>query len=148
MRWKELFMDLRNARNGQALRHWAWHLRESGQHSKLYSLLVDDPQWLEAKLREFGSNESYLNDVQIALETFPAQLDAKQALTVTQLHVARQSAGAAGTLYEDTDLQTLTWLGQEELAVAYAAIREDAAVRSEGLLAIWRTLFEKGRTDR
>jgi tetratricopeptide (TPR) repeat protein len=148
MQWSEAYMNLNRPVDPQVLRQLAWHLERGGQYQKLYALLLDSPSWLEKKLSHFGSNDSYVEDLQIALKTLPVISDPQQALICAQLHVARQVARTAGELYTDTDFQTLTWLGQEQLAVAYASARGDTIARFEGLLAIWESQLERGSTDR
>ena len=68
-------------------------------------------------------------------------------MRLIQLYAARQVVNARVTVYTDTDLQTLVWLGRFSEALDAARLREEREARYKGLMAIYLALEQRGRLD-
>lgn len=83
----------------------------------------------------------------MAISGFTDPLPAPEALTLVKLHTARQVVNERVSVYADTDLQTLVWLGRGNEALAHARLRHEAKSKFDGLLTINSTLRERGQPE-
>lgn len=125
----------------------AYHLRGAGQHEQLYNLLVSSPAWMNAKLAASGGDASYVTDLKLAISDFQDPLAASHVQTLVQLYSAYQVVNARVSLYSDLDLKTLTRLGREKEALEHVRVRSVPAERLQGLIAIYRTMQERGQSS-
>jgi hypothetical protein len=134
--------------DGYYFEHLAYHLRQAGQTAELYTLLTGSPAWMDAKYIACGDDSSYVADLDLALQDFVDPVtDPDRLLILAKLHTARQVADARVSVYDDTDLSTLVWLGYEVSALRQARLRAEANEQFDGLIAIYEALKAKGRTD-
>jgi Flp pilus assembly protein TadD len=133
--------------DGYFFENFAYHLYESGRKEELYKLLTKSPDWMEAKYIACTGDAAYVADLELAISDFADPLEANQLLTLTQLQTARQVVNQRVTNYDDTDLETLVWLGRENEAVSYARLREFTHDKFNGLLTVFKTLQKRGKVN-
>lgn len=127
------------------LRQLAKHLRESGQAERLFTLLLDDSAWLDAKAERFGDDDGFLGDVALALGALSDPLDPVETHRLAQLHALRHVVAGRTSEWTDARLQALVALGDEHRALMYARLRRDPDARVRGFVALVREFAAAGR---
>lgn len=117
--------------------HLAYHLCEALRRDELHMLLLAAPNWMETKFVTCVGDTAYASDLDLAISYFEDPLNPEQLLTLAQLYTARQVVHERVSAYNDTDLQTLVWLGREQEALSHARLRSEAQARFTGLLAVY-----------
>jgi hypothetical protein len=104
-----------------ALKNAVVHFIEGGKQERFYTLLVKNKAWMDAKQKRFGSAQRFISDVERALQAN------WKPLQLIELEAAHRVAEYSVSVYEDTAIETLVWLGnlQEALAAARRLDRED-----------------------
>lgn len=125
------------------LLHLPFHLDASEQDEKLYALLTDSPDWMEAKFNAFSSDAAYVDDLELAINKFSDPLKPNELLTLTKLYTARQVVHQRSNSYDERDLKTLVWLGEEKKALSFARLRADLSKKIVALLSIYEALQAK-----
>ncbi|MGI2902100.1 NB-ARC domain-containing protein [Tolypothrix sp. VBCCA 56010] len=133
--------------DGYFFENLAYHLHQSGRKEELYELLTKSPDWMEAKYIACTGDTAYVADLELAISDFADPLEANQLLMLTQLQTARQVVNQRVTNYDNTDLETLVWLGRENEAVSYARLRQFPENKFNGLLAVFKALQKKGEVN-
>ncbi|MCZ7567021.1 MAG: hypothetical protein M5U01_00275 [Ardenticatenaceae bacterium] len=129
------------------LTNLATHLFESGDADGLAALI--SKAWMQARYARGGyTYTGFLADVELAWQAVltPGE-EATNLLTLVRLQAVRQFVGQAVSVYSDTDLHTLVWLGREAEALAHARLREEPAEQCKGLLALHDALQAASRPD-
>ena len=137
----------RGPNDGYFFEHLAYHLREAGRHTEVYDLLTASPDWMNAKFAACIGDASYAADLDQAIADFADPLDADRALVLARLHTARQVVHARVSIYNDTDLKTLVWLGREREALSHARLRSKPEKQFFGLMAIYEAQKQQNRAD-
>ena len=119
--------------DGYLYTHLAYHLLAAGRKDELCTLLTGSPSWMEAKFFVLGSDMSYAADVDLTMTAFEGAADSKGLLQLAQLVAARQVVQQRVSLYTDTDLETLVWLGRDAEAVSHARLRRDLRAKCSRL---------------
>jgi tetratricopeptide (TPR) repeat protein len=133
--------------DGYFFEHLAYHLRKAGGHAELYNLLTASPDWMNAKFAACIGDTSYAADLDQTIVDFADPLDADQVLVLARLHTARQIVHTRVSIYTDTDLKTLVWLGREQEALSHARLRSEPREQFNGLLAIYLAQKQQQRAD-
>ena len=114
------------AHKGQyALTHYAGHLKEEENKKALYDLI--NREWMEAKLRCFGSHQPFAADVDIAIQV--ASLETP--LNIVQLIrncLIFAVLGSLATNVPPVVLGVLARCGQTGTALGHAAMISDSAL--------------------
>src|SRR5579859_570326 len=126
------------------LRHLALHLHAAGQREQLYGLLLGNYAWMDVKHARLNGDNPYVGDIDLALSDFADPLAYAQLPTLIQLHTARQAVNHRVNI-DVKYLDILTWLDQEEEAIAIAQLIGEPLSRFSSLLTIYEILVRKGR---
>jgi tetratricopeptide (TPR) repeat protein len=124
--------------------HLAEHLIDARQIHKLSVLLTHGPEWLNAKYQRLKSDSFFLSDVNMALSIWEVTPSASQLNILLCLHTLRRIIDYRTTLYADTDLRTLVWIGRSEDALGRARLRAEAHIKFQALSEIYQTLAQQG----
>jgi hypothetical protein len=124
------------------------HLAHGGQLKRLKQLLLSSPEWMDVKYLRLGGDQSYLDDIRLALTKFGRPTDAASFLTLLELHTARTAVATRADWTTDWDLASFVWLGRDDEALVHARIRDNPAERCRGLLAIVDAWLHQGRSGR
>jgi hypothetical protein len=133
--------------DGYFFDHLAYHLREAGRQAELCDLLTASPDWINAKFAACVGDTSYAADLDQVIADFADPLDAAQVLVLVRLYSARQVVHTRVSIYNDTDLQTLVWLGREREALSHARLRSEPHEQFASLMAIYETQKLHDRAD-
>ncbi|MCB9460129.1 MAG: hypothetical protein H6670_10815 [Anaerolineaceae bacterium] len=117
----------------------ALYLNNCGQpkyRKVLYRLLTESQEYQAEKFAQFGTNEQYLSEIDLALDNFQDPLPTNQIVTFFQLHTARQVIQQQTNANPDDALQLLVELKRVKEAIGYARLRNTAADRFKSLLRV------------
>lgn len=128
--------------DGYYYEHFAYHLVGASMSTELYSLLVDSPDWWEAKLAQSGHLSSYVDDIKIAISTFSEPSSEEDLLFLIQLYVARETVHRSNNRYLDDELQAMVWFGNHETALRLAWLRPNPYSQFKSVLAVQKSLKE------
>src|SRR4051812_11704389 len=92
-------------------------LHDAGRDEELYYLLVGSPQWMRCKSVACKGDVSYLQYLQLAIETISIVSEPAQLLTLMQLRTAHRLVCARAKAYSDDLLVLMTRLGNQEEAL-------------------------------
>ena len=126
-----------------AYHYLANHLFESGRKEELYALLTASPHWMNAKFTACTGDAAYVGDLELALKDFADPLTQNQLLVLAKLYTARQLVNRRVSIYDDSDLKTLVWLGREAEALNHAQLTPRADRKFSALLTIHYALQEQ-----
>ncbi|RMF05220.1 MAG: hypothetical protein D6773_05430, partial [Alphaproteobacteria bacterium] len=115
--------EVDNDADGYLYAHLAYHLLEAGRENELHELLTADDRWLNAQLEATTSITAYVDDLNLAIETYRDPLTSDETIRLATLWAARSVIHGRVMSYNDTDLTTLVWLGREDEALGYARLR-------------------------
>jgi hypothetical protein len=133
--------------NNYGLLYLPIHLHTAGWKEHLYTLLTDSPKWMEEKFKALNDDTAYVDDLELAIGDFQDPLQPDELLTLVKLYTARQVVHQKLIWYDDTDLETLVWLGRKDEALRHAYLRSDNDIKFNALLCIYCALKEKGQPD-
>ncbi|MBW4499643.1 MAG: hypothetical protein KME57_08755 [Scytonema hyalinum WJT4-NPBG1] len=137
--------DWTSIKDDYAFRYLPYHLKQAGHHQDLCKLLTSTANWMHAKFTQYGSDEGYVTDLELALKAFDNPRLPEQVTQLVQLHTARQVIYHRASRYSDTDLKTLVWLGGEAKAIQHACLRPGASQRFDSFWVIYNTQQAKGQ---
>src|SRR5258708_23003601 len=129
------------------LHHLAQHLLNAGNRTRLYQLLTGSPEWMEMKFQYFHSDDSFVAEIEMALEDLKAPVPPGHVLPLLRLHTVQQVVYTRSENYTDTDLKTFVYLGHVDRAINNAKLRIKPEAQFTGLMTIVDTLAENGVYD-
>ncbi|MCZ7572053.1 MAG: hypothetical protein M5U01_26175 [Ardenticatenaceae bacterium] len=142
--WKTYSSDWHRC-DRYGLNSLATHLLESGQTGRLLALISEE--WMHSRYR--GSAYTYtdfLADVDLAWRAALAggRVD---PVALVRLHMARQAVSEQVSVYTDTDLETLVWLGRANEALAHARLRHELGRKLLALFTVYSALKQRDQLN-
>ncbi|MCZ7568807.1 MAG: AAA family ATPase [Ardenticatenaceae bacterium] len=127
------------------LNRLATHLFESGQSERLLALISED--WMRSRYEGSGATYSdFLADVDRAWQAARGGGRVDRVAAV-RLHMARQAVSERVSVYTDTDLETLVWLGRADQALDHARLRHEPIRKFQGLVTVYTALRQSEQLD-
>jgi hypothetical protein len=133
--------------DGYLYTHLAYHLVAAGRKDELCTLLTASPAWMEAKYQALSGDMSYAADVDVALTAWEGAATTPALVQLAQLSAVRHVVQQRVSVYTNTDLETLVWLGRDAEALSHARLRPDPREKSLGLLRIHAVQRAQNRAE-
>ncbi|CCH55789.1 hypothetical protein BN8_05076 [Fibrisoma limi BUZ 3] len=145
------------------LNNLVWHLLESKQYEKIHKLLLDAPDWLNAKAKRFSGDLSFLSDLNQVIQRSNSTSNFQDITKLFTVHAARFTVYHRMGRYNYNALEALVWLGKETEALNHTRARpnilsgnqlsaEKSGIRGAsvpqgenllGLMRIYRALYKR-----
>ena len=125
--------------DGYFFENLAHHLVEVRFADDLLHLLVDGPEWMEAKFQALLSDSSTLDDLRLA------RAHHESPLAAFQLGMATQIIESRARTYTPNLLMALVLLGRKGEAQAHARLKANPFEKIDALLAIYDASVELGK---
>ncbi|RME99475.1 MAG: toll/interleukin-1 receptor domain-containing protein, partial [Alphaproteobacteria bacterium] len=129
--------EVDNDADGYLYANLAYHLLEARRTDELHALLTGDDRWLNAQLEATASITAYVDDLNLAVETYRDPLTGSEIVRLATLWAARSVIHKRVMSYSDADLTALVWLGREQEALGYARLRTEPQKLFDGLMTIY-----------
>jgi tetratricopeptide (TPR) repeat protein len=130
------------------LRHLAYHLAQAQQTERLYHLLVDSDQWLQAKFARFADDTPYANDLALALQSYTdPPVDRNAVLQRLALWTAHLVVRQRNRVVSERDLVILSCLGRTDEALNLARLQATPQEIYQGLWTVYETLKQHGPVE-
>lgn len=126
----------------------AYHLIEANRLEELVLLLTKSAVWMNIKKDIFRTDQSYLADVGLALESFYRKDWGEQDIYLgTILFTTKHMIAARNAGYGNEYLKILTCLGKDEDALALVHLRVGFRERFYGYFKIYNTLLSLQKSN-
>ncbi len=133
------------------LEHLRHHLPTAGKNHEFHRLLIQSPQWMEAKFAALVGHGSYVRDLEQAIRDFDDEAHNRKPeslLMLAQLWAARNVVHGSVDTYTDEYLKTQVLIDRNiektgyrtREALSYARLRTNSWDQFTGVLAIAETL--------
>ncbi len=133
-------IDRITAASDHAIHDLVRYLAAPRHRPQLMQLLADSPAWLIAKSRRLGGDQSVLEDVQIAIDSFHDPLATADVINLLRLYAVRGAVQQRATQREGGGLDRLVASGRLTDALDAALVLAEPTERFGALKIIWASL--------